>query len=95
MSIRSPLRVTSSCLCNWLEGAGFPIEVESLEDGVDDAIDVFDIDKADHGTSSTPHFHKAALNHVGSAQLVPQASGKAKNDSNSGRSCCSRRTMAG
>jgi hypothetical protein len=35
-------------LCKKVEGAGFPFQVESLEDGVDDAVDALDIDKAHH-----------------------------------------------
>src|SRR5207249_12203073 len=33
-----PHPVSSSCLCKEVEGAGFPFQIESLEDGVDDAI---------------------------------------------------------
>jgi hypothetical protein len=36
----------SSCLCKKLEGAVFPFQIKSLEDGVDDSIHV---DKAYHG----------------------------------------------
>src|SRR5215471_24584 len=35
-SMRAGQLVTSSCVCKNLEGAGFPFQVESLEDGVDD-----------------------------------------------------------
>ena len=51
----------SSGLCKKLEGAVFPFQVESLEDGVDDSVDAFYVDKADHGSSSAAHFHEAAL----------------------------------
>jgi hypothetical protein len=37
----------SSCLCKKLEGAVFPFQIKSLEDGVDDSIHV---DKANHGS---------------------------------------------
>jgi len=30
--------VMSSCLCKYGEGAGFPLQIESLEDGIDDAV---------------------------------------------------------
>jgi hypothetical protein len=33
--------VTSSCLYKYGEGAGFPLQIESLEDGVDDAVHTF------------------------------------------------------
>jgi len=47
--------VTSSCLCKYGEGAGFPSQVESLEDGVDDAIHAFYVHKTNHGTSPASH----------------------------------------
>src|SRR5271157_482387 len=40
----------SSCLCKYGEGAGFPFQIESLENGVDDAVHTFYVDKAHHGT---------------------------------------------
>ena len=42
--------VMSSCLCKYGEGAGFPFQVESLEDGVDDTVHALDIYEAGHGT---------------------------------------------
>jgi hypothetical protein len=39
----------SSCLCKKVEGAIFPFQVESLEDGVNDAVHAFYVDEADHG----------------------------------------------
>jgi hypothetical protein len=35
-----------------------------------DAIDAFEVDKANHGTGSPPHLHEAALNDVGGAHLA-------------------------
>jgi len=61
-----------------VEGAGFPFPVESLEDGVDDAIHALDIYKTDHGPSPPPHFHDAALDDVGGAQFAPQVPGKSE-----------------
>src|SRR5215469_9095826 len=41
--------VTSSCLCKNAEGAGFPFQVEALEDGMDDPVHALnDVHKA-HG----------------------------------------------
>src|SRR6266849_10926793 len=51
--------VTSSCLCKYGEGAGFPFQIESLEDGVDDTIHTLDVHEADHGPGATAHLHKA------------------------------------
>ncbi len=59
--------VTSSCLCKNAEGAGFPFQVEALEDGVDDAIDAFHVHEAHHGTRPPAHLHEAALDDVGGA----------------------------
>ena len=41
--------MTSSCLCKNSEGAGFPFQVEALEDGVNDTIHALDVHKANHG----------------------------------------------
>ena len=41
------LGVTSSRLCKYAEGAVFPFQVESLEDGVDDSIHGLHINEAD------------------------------------------------
>jgi|SRR5580700_10341379 hypothetical protein len=57
--------VTSSCLSKYGEGAGFPFQVEALEDGVNDAIHAFDIHKTHHGPGSPAHLHEAALDDVG------------------------------
>src|SRR5271165_6615154 len=68
--------VMSSCLCKYGEGAGFPFQVESLEDGVDDAIHALDVHKAHHGPGAPPYFHEAALDHIGRPELAPQVAGK-------------------
>ena len=71
--------VMSSCLCKYGEGAGFPFQVESLEDGVDDSVHTFNVDKADHGSGAPPNFHEATLDHVGGAQFAPRIPRGAKN----------------
>ena len=38
--------MSSSCLCKYGEGAGFPFQVETLEDGVDDAVHALYIDRS-------------------------------------------------
>src|SRR5271166_5686254 len=70
--------VTSSCLCKNPEGAVFPFQIESLEDGVDDPIHALHVDEADHGPSAASNFHKTAFDNVGGAQLLPQMSGEPK-----------------
>src|SRR5271157_5852251 len=57
--------VMSSCLCKYGEGAGFPFQVESLEDGVDDAVHAFDVHKAHHRPGAPSYFHEAAFDHIG------------------------------
>src|ERR1700677_2624908 len=59
VSSESHPTVTSSCLCKKVEGAGFPFQVESLEDGVADAVGAFYIDKANHGPGAA-YFDEAA-----------------------------------
>src|SRR5919108_3788005 len=54
----------SRCLCKYGEGAGFPFQVKSLEDGVDDAVHTFYVYKAGHGTSPPANFDEATLNHA-------------------------------
>src|SRR5438445_897278 len=68
--------VTSSSLCKEVEGAGFPFQIESLEDGVDDAVHTFYVHKAHHRSGSPSHFHEATLDHVGGAQFAPQVPGE-------------------
>ena len=61
-------------MCKKAEGAISPFMslVVVVEDGVDDPIDALHIDKADHGPGAATHFHKAALDGVGGAQLGPE-----------------------
>jgi hypothetical protein len=61
--------VTSSCSCKYGEGAVFPFQAESLENGVDDAIDTFYVHIAHHGPGAASYFHQAALDHVGGTQF--------------------------
>jgi hypothetical protein len=68
--------MTSSRLCKYAEGAVFPFQVESLEDGVDDSVHGFDVDEADHGACSLPDFDETAFDDVGSTQLAPQVFGE-------------------
>jgi hypothetical protein len=65
----------SSCLCKKLEGAVFPFQVESLEDGVNDSVHALHVHKANHGPGAAPDFHEAALDDVGGPQLLPQRPG--------------------
>src|SRR5713101_1252018 len=62
----------SSSLCKKAEGAVFPLLVEAMEDGVDDAFDAEFVDEADHGAGAAAHFHEAAFDDVGGAQFAPQ-----------------------
>jgi hypothetical protein len=55
----------SSCLCKWAEGAGFPFQVEALEDGVNDAIHTLHVDKANHVPSAAAYFDEAAFDDIG------------------------------
>jgi len=68
--------VMSSRLCKYSEGAGFPFQVESLEDGVDDSVHGLHIDEADHGAGSSADFDETAFDDIGGAQLAPQMLGK-------------------
>ena len=62
----------SSGLCKKAEGAIFPLLVEAMEDGVDDAFDAEFVDEADHRAGAAADFHEAAFDDVGSAQFAPQ-----------------------
>src|SRR5579884_1321314 len=68
----------SSCLCKKAEGTvpPFVLLVVTIEDGIDDPVHAGDIHEANHRPSSSAHFHKAALDHVGGAQLAPERPGK-------------------
>jgi hypothetical protein len=68
--------VMSSRLCKNLEGAIFPFQVKSLENGMDNAIHALHIHKADHGPGPPTYFDKTTLDHVGGAQFSPQVLGK-------------------
>src|ERR1700752_427099 len=70
--------VMSSRLCKKVEGAGFPFQVESLEDGVDDGVHAFEVDKAHHGSGSASHLDEAALDHIAGAQFAPQVPGESE-----------------
>jgi len=76
MSTQGAREVMSSRLCKSAEGAGFPFQVEFLEDGVDDPIHGLHVDEADHGPGSSPDFDEASLDDVGGAQLAPQVLGE-------------------
>src|SRR2546425_1042269 len=79
--------------CKYGEGAGFPFQVESLEDGMDDAVHALDIYEADHGPGATAHLHETASITLVVRSLRRRWRAKAKNDNSSGRSCAKRRTM--
>jgi hypothetical protein len=70
------IALTSSCVCKWFEGVGFPILVESTENRKDDPIHALDIHKHDHGPGSPPHLDKGSLDGIGGTQLPPQVLGK-------------------
>ena len=59
--------VTSSCLCKNTEGAGFPFQIESLENGVDDPVHTAHVDEADHGPGASPYLDETAFNDIGGA----------------------------
>ena len=82
--------VMSSCLCKYGEGAGFPFQVESLEDGVDDAVHALDIHKARHWPGAARTSTKQRSITLVVLSLRHRWRGKAKNDSSSGRSSSSR-----
>ena len=71
--------VPSSCLCKNSEGAVFPIAVKAAKNRKDNPVHAMHVDKTDHGSSSTAHFHKTALDHIGRPQLSPQMLGECKN----------------
>jgi hypothetical protein len=57
----------SSRLCKYTEGASFPFQVESLEDGVDDSVHGLHVDEANHGRGTTADFDETAFDDVGGA----------------------------
>src|SRR5579875_2505944 len=60
-----PFWVTSSSLCKYSEGAVFPFQIESLEDGVDHSVHGLHIDETDHGSSTASDFHEDACGSFG------------------------------
>jgi hypothetical protein len=58
-----------------VQGCCCPFPIESLEDGVDDAVHVGHVDKVHHGSSSAAHLDETVLDDIGSAQLLPQLLG--------------------
>jgi len=58
------------------EGAGFPLRIESLEDGVDDPVHGLHVDQADHGPGAAANFDQTAFDDIGGAQLAPQMPGE-------------------
>jgi hypothetical protein len=88
-----PGMVMSSCLYKKVEGAVFPFQVESLEDGVDDAVHTGHIHKTDHGPGSSTHFDKTALDHIAGAHLLPQVPGQGKERQQLRKIALQRRTM--
>ena len=63
--------VTSSCWRQYAERAISPIQVESLEDGVEDAVHGLHVDETGYRTSTAAHFRKAAFVDVGGTQPAP------------------------
>jgi hypothetical protein len=43
-------------------GAGFPFQIEPLENGVNDAVSALDVHEADHGSSPLTYFNEEAPN---------------------------------
>jgi hypothetical protein len=55
-----------------LEGAGFPFQVKAIEDGIDNSVHTFHVYKADHWPRPSSDLHKATLDNIGGAQLLPE-----------------------
>ena len=70
MQLTATTAVMSSCLCKYGEGAVFPFQIESVEDGIEDAVHTFDVHKTNHGPGSAAHFHEAALDDVRGTQFL-------------------------
>src|SRR5713226_131586 len=68
----------SSCLCKKVEGAVFPLLVEAMDNGLDDAFDAQLVDKAHHRARSAAYFDEAAFDDIGGAQFAPQGLRKLK-----------------
>jgi hypothetical protein len=75
----------SSCLCKELEGAVFPVEIESLEDRVNNSIHALHVDEADHAPSSTPDFdeQRSIMLVVRSLHVNPWCSARAPSNGHS------------
>jgi hypothetical protein len=56
--------VMSSRLCKELEGAIFPFQIKSLENGVNDSVHALHVHKANHGAGAALDFREAALDDV-------------------------------
>src|SRR5207237_1898062 len=69
--------VTSSCLCKNAEGSVSPLAIELAKNRVNDALHARGVYKADHGSRPPAHFHEAALDDIGGAQLPPEMAGEA------------------
>jgi hypothetical protein len=59
MARRRCRRRRQAACVKYREGAGFPFQVESGEDGIEDAVRALHIDKADHGQSLPLYFQEA------------------------------------
>ena len=66
-------RVPSSGLRKSFEGACFPFQVESLDDGVDDSIHGLHVDEADHGACSAADLDETARQPPDNGESLPQA----------------------
>src|SRR5580704_2400483 len=73
---RKDLRVMSSGVCKRAEGVIFPVLVEAMEDGEDDAFHAGQVDEADHRSSSPSDFDEASFDDVGGAELASQRQGE-------------------
>src|SRR5471030_1760236 len=85
----------SSCLCKNAEGAVFPVQVESLEDGVNDAVHALHVDKQTMGRVRRRTSTKQRSIMLVVRSLRHSCSGKLKKLNNSGRSRSNCRTMVG
>src|SRR3954453_4387453 len=66
----------SSGLCKNPEGAVAPFKVETVKDGVDDAVDAGHVHETDHGARTPPDLYKNTLDDIGGAKLAPQVARK-------------------
>jgi hypothetical protein len=68
--------VPSNRSCKNAEGAGFPLQIESLEDRVDNPVHGLHVDEADHEPGAAADSNETALDDIGGAQLAPQMAGE-------------------